>query len=60
MTLLPGAIKDLREPLINSERSRLRSKMFRFEAEIVRNSRLLRRFPTKKLDILGVRYEFMN
>ncbi len=27
---------------------------------IARNSWLLRRFATKKLDILGVRYEFMN
>jgi len=50
----------LKEPLIDSGRSRLRSKIFRFEAQIARNSELLRRFATKKLSILGVRYAFMN
>ncbi len=34
--------------------------MFRFKARIARNSQLLRRFATRKLDILGARYEFMN
>ncbi len=32
--------------------------MFRFKARIARNSKLLRRFATQKLDILGARYEF--
>jgi hypothetical protein len=31
-----------------------------FKALFARNSRLLRRFATQKLDILGARYEFMN
>ncbi len=34
--------------------------MFRFKARIARNSWLLRRFATRKLDILDTRYEFMN
>ena len=34
--------------------------MFRFKARIARNSELLRRFATSKLDILNARYEFMN
>jgi hypothetical protein len=34
--------------------------MFRFKARIARNSWLLRRFATQKLDILDARYEFMN
>jgi len=34
--------------------------MFRFKARIARNSQLLRRFATQKMDILGARYEFMN
>ncbi len=33
---------------------------FPFKTRIARNSRLLRRFATQKLDILGARYEFMN
>jgi len=36
------------------------SKMFRFKARIARNSPLLRSFATQKLDILEVRYKFMN
>jgi hypothetical protein len=34
--------------------------MFRFKALFARNSWLLRRFATQKLDILGARYEFTN
>jgi len=34
--------------------------MFRFKARIAGNSWLLTRFATQKLDILDVRYEFMN
>jgi len=35
-------------------------KMFRFNAQIARNSWLYRRFATKRLDISGARYEFMK
>ena len=50
---------NLRESLINYERSRLRFKMFRFKALIADNSWLLTRFATKKLDILDAIYEFI-
>ena len=48
----------LREPLNKSGPKRSVMRTCPFEAQIARNSRLLRRFGTKKLDILGARYEF--
>jgi hypothetical protein len=53
-------LDEAREPLIYSERSRWESKRFGFKAFFARNSQLLRRFATQKLDILGARYEFTN
>jgi len=56
----PFLLSSAQGALIYSGRSILRSKIFRFKAQAARNSWLLRRFGTQKLDILDVRYEFMN